>query len=89
MLLIILSKTRKQPLVTDTRLSGNPVPIDIDNIFCHTSLLKIKQARNSSDCLSFKLNRKLFEVILDLGALKDTQKDIVQTKMFSICLNKL
>ena len=89
MLLIILSKTRKQPLVTETRLSDNLISIDIDNAFCHPSLLKIKQARNSSDCLSFKLNRKLFEVILDLGALKDTQKDIVQTKMFSICLNKL
>ena len=89
MLLIILSKTRKQPLVTETRLSDNLISIDIDNTFCHTSLPKIKQARNSSDCLSFKLNRKLFEVILDLGALKDTQKDIVPTKMFSICLNKL
>ena len=89
MLLIILSKTRKQPLVTETRLSDNPIPIDIDNIFCHTSVPKIKKARNYSGCLSFKLNRKFFKVILDLGALKDTQKDIVPTKIFSIYLNKL
>ena len=36
-------------------LSDNPVLITIGNFSHYASVLKIKEARNSSDCFSFKL----------------------------------
>ena len=42
-----------RPILSD--LSDNPVLNAIENFSNHASVLKIKEARDSSDCLSFKL----------------------------------
>ena len=42
-----------RPILSD--LSDDPVLNAIENFSHHASILKIKKARNSSDCFSFKL----------------------------------
>ena len=69
-----------RPILSD--LSDDPVVNAIENFFHHASVLKIKEARNSSDCFSFKLVtiEDICEEILALDASKATQRDDIPTK---------
>ena len=53
-------------------------------IFPHASVLKIKEARDSSDCFSFKLVtiEDICKEILALDASKATQRDDMPAKNF-------
>ena len=64
-------------------LSNDPVPNAIEKFFHHTSALKIKEARDSTDCFSFKLVsiEDICKEIRALDASKATQSDDIPTKI--------
>ena len=70
-----------RPILSD--LSDDPVLNAIENFSHHTSVLKIKEARDSSDCFSFKLVtiEDICKEILALDASKATQRDDIPTKI--------
>ena len=64
-------------------LSDDPVLNAIENFSNHASVLKIKEARDSSDCFSFKLVsiEDICKEILALDASKATQREDIPTKI--------
>ena len=70
-----------RPILSD--LSDDPVLNAIENFSHHTSVFKIKEARDSSDCFSFKLVtiEDICKEILALDASKATQRDDIPTKI--------
>ena len=64
-----------RPILSD--LSDDPVLNTIEKFFHHASVLRIKVARNSSDCFFFKLVtiEDICKEILALDASKSTQSD--------------
>ena len=70
-----------RPILSE--LSDDPVVNTVENFSHHASVLKIKEARNSSDCFSFKLVtiEDICEEILALDASKATQRDEIPTKI--------
>ena len=69
------------PILFD--LSDDPVLNAIENFSHHASVLKIKEARDYSDCFSFKLVtiEDIYKEILALDASKATQSDDMPTKI--------
>ena len=67
------------PILSD--LSDDPVLNAIEKFSHHASVLKIKEARNSSDCFSFKLvtTEDICKEIRALDASKATQSDDIPT----------
>ena len=70
-----------RPILSDLR--DDPVLNAIENFSCHESVLKIKVARNSSDCFSFKLVsiEDICKEIRALDASKATQSDGIPIKI--------
>ena len=70
-----------RPILSDLR--DDPVLNAIENFSCHDSVLKIKGARNSSDCFSFKLVtiKDICKEIRALDASKATQSDGIPIKI--------
>ena len=70
-----------RPILSD--LSDDPVLNAIESFSHHASVLKIKEARNSSDCFSFKLVtiEDICKEIRALDASKVTQSDDIPTKI--------
>ena len=73
-----------RPILSE--LSDDHVLNSIENFSQHTSVLKIKQARNSSDCFFFKLVtiKDICKEILALDAPKSTQSDDMPIKFIRI-----
>ena len=69
------------PILSD--LSDDSVLKAIENFSHHTSALKMKEARDSSDCSSLKLVtiEDIYKETLALGASKATQSDDMPTKI--------
>ena len=70
-----------RPILSD--LSDDPVLNAIENFSHRASVLKVKEARDSFDCFSFKLVTKegICKEILALDASKGTQSDDMPTKI--------
>ena len=70
-----------RPILSD--LSDDSVLNAIEHFSHHASVLKIKKARDSSDCFSFKLFtvEDICKEILTLDASKTTQRDDIPTKI--------
>ena len=64
-------------------LSGGPVLNATENFSCHASVLKIKEARDSSECFSFKLVtiEDICMEMLALDASRATQSDGMPTRI--------
>ena len=70
-----------RPKLSDS--SDDPVLNAIENFSHHASVLKIKEARDSTDCFSFKLVsiEDIYKEIRALDASKATQSDGIRTKI--------
>ena len=70
-----------RPILSD--LSDDPVLNVIENVSDHASVLRIKEARNSSDCFFFKLViiEDICKEIRALNASKATKTDDIPTKI--------
>ena len=72
-----------RPFLPDFTKSDDPVLIVIENFPHHAGVLKIKEARDSSDGFFFKLVtiEDICKEILALNASKPTQSDEMPTKI--------
>ena len=76
-----------RPILSD--LSDDPVLNTVEKFFHHASVLRIKVARNSSDCFFFKLVtiEDICKEILALDASKSTQSDDIPKIIPTFFLN--
>ena len=78
---IVEARKIDRPKLSD--LSNDPVLNAIENFSHHASVLKIKEARDSTDCFSFKLVfiEDICKEIRALDASKAAQSDDITTKI--------